>query len=186
MCPHSGPPEGVYRVDPSATTIEFHTRHLFGLAGVDGNFKVVSGSITVADPLEWSIVDVVIAADSVSSGSRRRDEMIRSRKFLGADDHPVASYRSTKVTRHGSGWEIEGHLTVGRRGGPVRIVASEMSAGPLALTVRGNARIDRYGLGITAMRGMAGRHLDLDLVLTAVRVEGSSGTGQVPEGLPVR
>ncbi len=172
MCPHSGPPAGAYRVDPSATTIEFHTRHLFGLAGVDGSFTVVSGSITVADPIEGSIVDVVIAADSVSSGSRRRDEMIRSPKFLGADDHPVAIYRSTKVVQQPSGWEIEGHLTVGRRGGPVRIVASEMTAGPLALTVRANARIDRYALGITSMRGMAGRHLDLRLLLTAVRVEG--------------
>lgn len=43
------------------------------------------------------------------------------------------------------------------------------------LRLRAHARADRYDLGVTAARGMAARHLDLDLDILAVRSDGQDG-----------
>ena len=45
------PPAGTYKVDPGASSVTFATRHMFGLGGVTGSFKLLSGEITIADPL---------------------------------------------------------------------------------------------------------------------------------------
>jgi polyisoprenoid-binding protein YceI len=48
------PAAGIYQLDPAASTVTFATRHMFGLAPVKGTFRLVSGQITIADPVTSS------------------------------------------------------------------------------------------------------------------------------------
>src|SRR5258708_36770188 len=60
------PAAGIYQLDPAASTVTFATRHMFGLAPVKGTFRLVSGQITIADPVTSSTVSAVIDAPSLA------------------------------------------------------------------------------------------------------------------------
>ena len=53
------------------------------------------------------------------------------------------------------------------RSEPVALTIVESTTTDEGLTLLATTRIDRYAFGITASRGMAGRHLDLTLRLLA-------------------
>src|SRR6266851_8271011 len=68
------PATGTYRIDPSGSSVSFTTRHLFGLGVVRGTFGVLSGEVTIADPVTASTARAVIDAASFSSGHTQRDK----------------------------------------------------------------------------------------------------------------
>jgi len=70
------PAAGIYQLDPAASTVTFATRHMFGLAPVKGTFRLVSGQITIADPVTSSTVSAVIDAASFATGNPQRDRAI--------------------------------------------------------------------------------------------------------------
>ena len=93
---------GVWSIDPVRSSLAFSVGHL-GLHTVHGTLGV-SGQITVAeDPLD-SAVDASIDLGSVNTGSKGRDEAIRSPHLLDVAAQSTASYRSRGITRgHGPG-----------------------------------------------------------------------------------
>lgn len=106
---------------------------------------------------------------AVSFSTRRRDADVRSERFLHADLYPDLRFVSSGVTLDGPSWSVTGQLTVKAVKGTV---TWRIEPGPAAdddpLVLRARARIDRFQFGVTAARGMAGRHLDVcvDLALT--------------------
>ena len=54
------PAVGTCQLDPAASTVTFATRHLFGLGAVKGTFRLISGQITIADPVTSSTASAVI------------------------------------------------------------------------------------------------------------------------------
>ena len=82
------PAAGIYQLDPAASTVTFATRHMFGLAPVKGTFRLVSGQITIADPVTSSTVSAVIDAASFATGNPQRDKDVKSARFLHVRDHP--------------------------------------------------------------------------------------------------
>lgn len=95
------PPPGIYTVDPKWSSITFTTRHMFGMGSVTGNFAIHEAEIVVVDPPTLSTVTVQVDARSFDTGSTRRDEKVRSASFLGAQEHPIISFVSESMTRHG-------------------------------------------------------------------------------------
>ena len=65
------PATGTYRIDPAGSSVSFTTRHLFGLGVVRGTFGVLSGEVTIADPVTASTARAVIDAASFSGGVHR-------------------------------------------------------------------------------------------------------------------
>jgi polyisoprenoid-binding protein YceI len=111
-------------------------------------------------------------ADSASfaSGSKGRDKKVRSKTFLYVDNHPDIAFESTAARVDQSGvWTLQGTITARGVAAPVEFTVSEaaMSQDELALTA--TATVDRYAHGITAMKGMAGRRLQLTVEIRAVR-----------------
>lgn len=83
-------------MDPVRSTLTFSVGHL-GVHTVHGTLGV-AGQITVAeDPLD-SAVDTVIDLGSVDTGSKGRDEAIRSAQLLDVATQPTATYRSRRIT----------------------------------------------------------------------------------------
>lgn len=103
-----------FRIDAGHSTVEFSVPFL-GHA-VRGRFDEVQGTI-VYDPARdggagASAVSVVIATASVNSGSRHRDEHLRSEDFFDAEQYPVIRFQSTGFSMRDSAIRMTGALTM--------------------------------------------------------------------------
>jgi polyisoprenoid-binding protein YceI len=166
------PPVGRYTIDRRASSITFKSRHLFGLASVAGTMAISHGQVDIADPLTESSVRVEIDTTSFHTGSRHRDQDVRSPRFLDAGRYPSMTFTSRRLARSDGHWTLTGTLLVRDVARPVSL-AIERSAvppgRPTSFVVWATARIDRTEFGLTAARGLAGRHLDVSLRIQGVR-----------------
>jgi len=109
---HLVPDAGTYALDPSHASAEFVARHLM-ISKVRGGFGDVQGTITVAERLEDSHVEVTIATASINSGEPARDEHLRSADFFDVATYPNIEFRSTAVDHAGGErWKVTGDLTI--------------------------------------------------------------------------
>jgi polyisoprenoid-binding protein YceI len=163
------PPEGRYVIDPAGSSVRFVTRHMFGLARVRGTLAVTSGAVAVTESAEGSNVEAALSAASFSTGNPVRDPQVRSRLFLDARRHPVVSFRSTAVRRSGDAWTVSGVLTVKGRPAPLDLTVTDVTTEGSSLVLRASGAVDRYAHGVTAMRGMAARHLAVEITARVTR-----------------
>lgn len=156
---------GHYSIDAGRSSLEFRGRHLFGLLPVRGTCAVRGGTVDVAEPLGESSVHADVDVASFRSGHARRDADVRSARFLDAGRFPVITFVSGRV----DAGHITGRLTVKDVAEPVTLRVVETRVEGATFTVRATTRIDRTRFGVTAAPGLASRHLDLTLDITAVR-----------------
>lgn len=114
------PRTGVWTVDPAHTVVGFTARHLVA-SKVRGSFKAFSGKINVTDSPESSSVEVSIDAASIDSGVADRDAHLRSPDFLDVEQYPTLEFRSTAVRPTGSGYEVDGELSIRGTSRPVTL-----------------------------------------------------------------
>jgi polyisoprenoid-binding protein YceI len=163
------PPAGRYALDPARTSVSFVTRHMFGLARVRGTLSVTGGYLTIADPAENSTVEAEADAASFSTRNVIRDPQVRSAMFLDVRRHPAVTFRSTAIRRSGDRWTVSGVLTVRGRTAPLDLTVTGAAMEGTAVVFRASGAIDRYAHGITMMRGMAARHLTIEITAYATR-----------------
>ena len=102
---------GTWTIDPVHSEVGFTVRHMM-VSKVRGKFTSFSGEIvTGADPLDSSVA-ADIELSSITTGNDQRDAHIRSADFFDVDKHPVMSYRSTAIRQQGSGYLLDGQLTL--------------------------------------------------------------------------
>jgi polyisoprenoid-binding protein YceI len=80
---------------------------------VHGSFRGVSGVVHL-DPadLKKSSVDASIDVSSVDTGIAARDNHLKSPDFFDVAKFPTLTFKSTSVTKSGSGYEVKGDLTL--------------------------------------------------------------------------
>jgi polyisoprenoid-binding protein YceI len=161
----TAPPLGRYAIDPGQSAVTFRTRHMFGLAPVRGRFAIRSGTVDVAEPASASDVRVEIDAASFRTRSRQRDTAVRSAQFLNAAAHPVITFAADRL----DGDALTGSLTVRGVTRPVTLTVERVETAPGAFTACATTRIDRTEFGVTALRGMAGRYLDMTVEVRCER-----------------
>ena len=166
----SVPTAGVYAVDAAKSTITFTTRHMFGLGKVAGTFAFRSADLIVADPLSESSARAEIDAASFSTGFGQRDKKVRSKAFLNVASFPVITFNLQHVRSDADTWVLVGVLTAHGVSAPIglRLNSSEVIQG--ALTLNASGSVDRYAHGIRAAKGMAARHLHVEISVAATRV----------------
>jgi polyisoprenoid-binding protein YceI len=86
---------GIWSIDPVRSTLTFSVGHL-GVHTVHGTLGV-SGQITMADDPLDSAVDASIDLGQVDTGSKGRDDAIRSAHLLDVASRPTARYRSRRI-----------------------------------------------------------------------------------------
>ncbi|MFI6470962.1 YceI family protein [Streptomyces sp. NPDC050516] len=163
--PTAAPGLGRYAIDPGGSTVTFRTRHVFGLLPVSGSFAIRSGTVDIAEPLDASSVSAEIDTASFSTGSRQRDAVVRSPRFLDADRHPLITFTADRL----DGTNVLGTLTVCGIARPLSLSIAESTSSTGAFTAVATARIDRTAFGVTASPGMAGRHLDMTVRVRCTR-----------------
>jgi polyisoprenoid-binding protein YceI len=166
------PRVGRYSIDNQGSTITFRSRHLFGLAPVRGTMAIRGGLVDVADPITNSSVQVEIDTTSFHTGSRHRDQDVRSARFLDAARYPSMTFTSARLDRSDGHWTLAGTLLVRDVARPVSLTIERSTVQPgtpNSFVVCATTRIDRTDFGLTVAKGMAGRHLDVSLRILGVR-----------------
>jgi polyisoprenoid-binding protein YceI len=161
------PAAGRYRLDPASSSVTFRTRHLFGLGAVSGTMAVISGEVTIDAAAGQATMTAALSTASFDSGNPARDRAVRSARFLDASQYRHITYRAGTLTQADGRWMLSGELTVRRVSSPVTLTIESVEPARARFRVRATTRIDRYALGVTAAKGMAARHLDIDLAVTA-------------------
>lgn len=101
-----------WKLDPSHTSIGFSVPHLV-ISSVDGRFKEASAVVKLDDAdLTKSDVSVTINTASVDTGDAKRDDHLRSPDFFDAKKFPTVTFKSTKISKAGSGYKLTGNLTI--------------------------------------------------------------------------
>jgi polyisoprenoid-binding protein YceI len=86
-----------WEFDTAHTTIDFTAKHMM-VTNVRGRFTSFSGDahIDEVNPAH-SKVDVSIDLASLTTGNEGRDNHLRSADFFDVENHPTATFHSTKV-----------------------------------------------------------------------------------------
>jgi polyisoprenoid-binding protein YceI len=105
------PVAGAWVIDPGHAEVGFIGRH-FMMTKVRGRFTDVTGVVRLADDPIDSTVEVEIGMASVSSGSRERDDHLRSVDFFDVERFSRASFASRSLTWAGRRAVVSGDLTI--------------------------------------------------------------------------
>lgn len=158
---------GRYTVDTDGSSVTFRTRHMFGLGPVRGRFALRSGVVDVAEPIGESRVRVEVEVATFHTRNPVRDSAVCSAKFLDAEHHPLITFDSARL----DGTTLAGELTAHGVTLPASFAIDPDSVRVTqgSFTAKATARIDRTEFGVTAMRGMAGRYLDVTVEVRCVK-----------------
>jgi polyisoprenoid-binding protein YceI len=169
----TGLPAGTtWEIDPGHADVAFVGRH-FMLTKVRGRFTDITGEIRIGDDPAHSHIEVTIATASVTSGSRERDDHLRSADFFDVETFPTATFRSVEVRWSGTRAKVAGRLTIV---GVERPVVLEVELIGTTVDPWGSARavfsafteIDREDWGLTWNQALAAGGV---LVSKKVRIE---------------
>lgn len=103
---------GAYNFDKAHSSIGFRVKHM-GLVDVPGYFRDFTGTINYdASDVGKSSVEFTAKTTSVDTGVAGRDNHLRSKDFFEVETHPEMTFKSTKITKKGKGWEMTGDFTM--------------------------------------------------------------------------
>jgi polyisoprenoid-binding protein YceI len=136
-------PAGTWDIDPGHSEVSFAVRCMM-VGEVRGRFNSFSGVIVTTPNLLDSSVTASIDLFSISTGNDQCDERIRS-DFLNVADHPVMSYRSTRICDYGANLVVEGWLTLH---GAVQFVPLELEISGISTDAHGGTRTGFLAAGV--------------------------------------
>ncbi len=123
------PPPGRWTIDPAHSSVRITARHM-GLASVTGFIGEFSGTIDIAEPIERSAVQARMKADSIDTGSKMRDDHLRSADFLDVEVHPLIVYTGNGVVPQGDDhWTVTGELMLRSTTRPVQLDLAYLGTG---------------------------------------------------------
>jgi len=101
-----------WKLDPYHSEADFSIKHM-AVSTVHGSFRGVSGVVHL-DPADMkkSSVDASIDMSSVDTGIAARDNHLKSPDFFDVAKFPTLTFKSTSVSKSGSGYEVKGDLTL--------------------------------------------------------------------------
>jgi polyisoprenoid-binding protein YceI len=134
-----------WRIDPTRSSVEFHARHLWGLATVKGKFERYDGTL---DLRETPAIELTVDAASVDTNNRKRDTHLRSGDFFDVINYPEVRFVSDSASLSGRLLKVRGHLHAAGKSIPVDLDASVTPVGD-ELEVEAETHADHQLLGIT-------------------------------------
>lgn len=122
-----------YTVDPTHTSVYFGVSH-FDRTSVRGRFGKIDGRVIYDPATGAGSIDFTVDTDSVDSGNRSLDGVLRSAQFLDAQTFPVARLQASQfVTEGGKLVAVEGTFTLHGVAQPIRLEADRFSCGQTVL-----------------------------------------------------
>ena len=149
---------GWWLIDPARSSAEFEVPSFHGLATVSGRFRRYVGTLNMADP---PTVALVIEADSLDTGNRRRDKHLRSATFFDAADYPWVRFEADVAELDGGEMQVRGELYAAGKHVPLEVEATVSAVGE-ELEIEASAVVDHRELGMRfSPLGLVGDHTRL-------------------------
>jgi polyisoprenoid-binding protein YceI len=139
---------GQWTVDPARSTVELHSRSVWGLVPVKGHFGQVAGEAVIS-PAGEATGTLRVGAASIDTKNAKRDTHLRSDDFFASDAHSDIVFTATQVAPAGAGVTVTGTLQVRDRTQSLTFPASVTVLGDGALQLDGQVTIDRSDFGLT-------------------------------------
>jgi polyisoprenoid-binding protein YceI len=149
---------GSWLLDPARSSAEFEVPNLYGLATVNGHFRRYVGTLNMSDP---PAVALVIEADSLDTGNRRRDKHLRSPAFFDAADYPWVRFEADGAELDGDEMKVRGVLYAAGKCVPLDVDATVTAVGE-EFEIEASGVVDHRRLGMSfSPLGMVGDHARL-------------------------
>jgi len=102
----------IFTADTAHSLLDFTVRQA-GFGRVRGTFKDYRAAIFyVEDDLTKSTVSVTINTKTIETGSKFRDDHLRSADFFEVEKFPTITFRSERVDKNPQGYALVGRLTI--------------------------------------------------------------------------
>ena len=139
---------GSWSLDPSRSQVRLKTRHTWGLLPLTGVFHQVTGNGTVS-PSGDVAGTVTVAAGSIDTKNKKRDEHLRSADFFDVTSHPDFTFTAERVRPAGDGVMVDGRLSVRGRTRPVTFDGQISHFDGDEVWLDGQLRVNRADFGLT-------------------------------------
>jgi polyisoprenoid-binding protein YceI len=139
---------GSWTLDPSRSEVRLKSKSMWGLAPVKGVFRQVTGNgmVSAAGDVSGTIR---VAARSVDTKNKKRDEHLRSADFFDVANHQDITFTVNQVRPASEGVTVAGTLTVRGRSKPLSFGAKVSSFDGDELWLDGEVHVNRADFGLT-------------------------------------
>lgn len=136
-----------WRLDSSASRVEFSVRQFWGLSTVHGHFAEFDGELLLnADGTGDG--ELRIQAASIRTGNRRRDRHLCAADFLDCERHPLVRFVARVVPVEEESVLLNGELEAAGRAVALELVA-RVEGGEDRVALTAGANLDARKLGMT-------------------------------------
>jgi polyisoprenoid-binding protein YceI len=139
---------GSWTLDAAKSEIGLKSKSMWGMVSVKGVFREFSGSGTVSATGDVAGT-ITVAAASVDTKMKKRDEHLRSADFFDVANTPDITFAAEQVTPSGEGVTVTGALTVAGRTRPASFAARVSGFDGAQVELDGELRVNRTDFGLT-------------------------------------
>jgi polyisoprenoid-binding protein YceI len=138
---------GSWTLDAARSQIGLKSKSMWGMMPVKGVFREVTGTGTVSAAGD-ATGTITVAAKSVDTKNKKRDEHLRSADFFDVAKTPDITFAAERVTPSAEGVTVAGALTVRDRTRPVSF-AARVSGDEAQVVLDGETEVNRADFGLT-------------------------------------
>jgi polyisoprenoid-binding protein YceI len=139
---------GSWTLDAARSSVRLSTKSMWGLAKVKGAFGRVAGQAVIAADGQASGT-ITVAAASIDTGIKKRDNHLRSADFFDAAKYPDITFSAATAALSGDTAAIAGTLTVRDQTRPVTVSGTVAANGQDEITIDAALPVDRRDYGLT-------------------------------------
>ena len=141
---------GAWTLDGARSSVGLSSKSMWNMVKVKGRFTQVTGAAAISAAGE-AAGTITVAAASVDTGIKKRDDHLRSADFFDAAKYPDISVSVTSVTLSGDGAEaaFSGTLTVRDQTRPVTVSGKLSAPGADEITLDAVVPVNRGDYGMT-------------------------------------
>ena len=139
---------GSWTLDAARSEIGLKSKSMWGMVPVKGVFREVTGSGTVSAAGDVTGT-VTVAAGSIDTKVKKRDEHLRSADFFDVANTPDITFAAEQVTPSGEGVTVTGALTVRDRTHPVSFPVRVSGFDGARVELDGEIQVNRADYGLT-------------------------------------
>ena len=153
---------GAWTLDGAKSSVGLRTKSVWGLVKVNGVFGQVTGAAVISAAGE-ATGTITVAAASIDTGVKKRDDHLRSADFFDAAKYPDITFSATSVTLSGENATVAGTLTVRDQTRPVTVGGAVSANGTDEISLDAELPVNRsqYGMSFNQL-GM----MSLDNIIT--------------------
>ena len=147
---------GAWTLDGAKSSVGLRTKSVWGLVKVNGTFGQVTGAAVISAAGE-ATGTITVAAASIDTGVKKRDDHLRSADFFDAAKYPDITFSATSVTLSGENATVAGTLTVRDQTRPVSVSGAVSANGADEISLDAELPVNRgqYGMSFNPLGMMS-------------------------------